>query len=71
MELFARMVRGYWSVEIMHWHLDVTFKEDVNTALDKMVTQNLNIINKWCLSVLKLFEVGRKMSLRKNVIVSA
>lgn len=65
------MVRGYWSVEIMHRHLDVTFKEDANTALDKMVTQNLNIINKWCLSVLKLFEVGRKMSLRKNVIVSA
>lgn len=55
----------------MHRHLDVTFKEDANTALDKMVTQNLNIINKWCLSVLKLFEVGRKMSLRKNVIVSA
>ena len=24
-ELFSRAVRGYWSLESMHWHLDVTF----------------------------------------------
>lgn len=66
-ELFARTVREHWSVEVMHWHLDVTFKEDANTTLDKTAAQNLNIINKWCLSILKLFEVGkRKMSLRKK-----
>ena len=50
----------------MHWHLDVTFKEDANTTLDKTAAQNLNIINKWCLSILKLLEVGKKMSLRKK-----
>ena len=65
-ELFARTVREHWSVEIMHWHLDVTFKEDANTTLDKTAAQNLNIINKWCLSILKLLEVGKKMSLRKK-----
>ena len=65
-DLFARTVRGHWSVEIMHWHLDVTFKEDANTTLDKTAAQNLNIINKWCLSILKLFDVGKKMSLRKK-----
>lgn len=65
-ELFARTVREHWSVESMHWHLDVTFKEDANTTLDKTAAQNLNIINKWCLSILKLFEVGKKMSLRKK-----
>lgn len=65
-ELFARTVREHWSVEIMHWHLDVTFKEDSNTTLDKTAAQNLNIINKWCLSVLKLFDVGKKMSLKKK-----
>ena len=68
-ELFARTVRGHWLVEVMHWHLDVTFREDANTAMDKTVAQNLNIINKWCLSILKLFEVGRKMSIRKNRIL--
>ena len=65
-ELFARTVREHWPVEIMHWHLDVTFKEDANTTLDKTVAQNLDIINKWCLSILKLFDVGKKMSLKKK-----
>lgn len=65
-ELFARTVREHWSVEIMHWHLDVTFKEDANATLDKTAAQNLNIINKWCLSILKLFNVGKKMSLKKK-----
>ena len=65
-DLFARTVREHWSVESMHWHLDVTFKEDANTTIDKTAAQNLNIINKWCLSILKLFEVGKKMSLRKK-----
>ena len=51
----------------MHWHLDVTFKEDANTIKDKIAAQNLNIINKWCLSILKLFQIGKKkLSLRKK-----
>lgn len=49
--LFARTVREHWPVEMMHWHLDVTFKEDSNTILDKTAAQNLNIINKWWLSI--------------------
>ena len=24
-DLFSRAVRGHWSVESMHWYLDVTF----------------------------------------------
>ena len=27
-EMFSKSIRQHWSVEIMHWHLDVTFKED-------------------------------------------
>ena len=51
----------------MHWHLDVTLKEDRNTTLDKTAAQNLNIINKWCLSILKLFQIGnKKISMRKK-----
>lgn len=65
--LFARTIREHWTVEAMHWHLDVTFKEDANTTKDKIAAQNLNIINKWCLSILKLLDVmGKKMSLRKK-----
>lgn len=45
-EQFSYAVRGHWSVESMHWQLDVTFKKDANTTLDKQAAQNLNIIRK-------------------------
>lgn len=45
----------------------MTFKEDANTTLDKLSAQNLNIIRKWSLSILKLVEInGRKMSLKRK-----
>jgi len=51
----------------MHCHLDVTFKEDVNTTQDRAAAQNLNIINKWSLSILKLLQIGKKnLSMRKK-----
>lgn len=59
-ELFERAVRGHWAIESMHWHLDVTFREDFNTTLDKQAALNLNIIRKFCLSILKLLDVGKK-----------
>lgn len=54
-------------MESMHWHLDVTFKEDMDTILDKTAEKKQNIIRKWCLSMLKLIEMrGTKMSLRRK-----
>ena len=38
--LASRAVRGHWSVESMHWHLDVTFREDYNTTAEKTGAQN-------------------------------
>ena len=61
---FARAVRQHWSVESMHWQLDVTFREDNNTTLDTRAAENLNIIRKWSLGILKLLDVGRKVSLK-------
>lgn len=69
-ELFSRAVRGHWSVESMHWHLDVTFHEDANTTLDKQAAQNLNIMRKWSLSILKLIEIFRpNLSMKKKRFV--
>lgn len=69
-ELFSRSVRGYWSVESMHWHLDVTFKEDTNKIIDKRAAENLNIIRKWCISILKMIEIFRpKLSMKKKRFV--
>ena len=66
-ELFGRAVRGHWAVESMHWQLDVTFREDANHTLDKIASQNQNVIRKWCLSILKLVEIrGKKMSMQRK-----
>lgn len=63
--LFERAVRGHWAIESMHWHLDVTFREDFNTTIDKTAALNLNIMRKFCLSILKLLEVRKsKTSLK-------
>lgn len=71
-ELFSRAVRRHWSVEVMHWHLDVTFREDANQTIDKFAAQNMNIIRKLCLSILKMVEIFRpKLSLRKKRFVIA
>lgn len=65
---FVRAVRGHCSAESMHWHLDVTFKEDANHTLDKTAAQNHNIIRKWCLSILKPLELmNSKLSMKKTV----
>lgn len=65
--LFSRAVRQHWSVEVMHWHLDVTFREDANHTIDKNSAQNLNIIRKFCLSVLKLVEILHpRLSMKKK-----
>lgn len=51
----------------MHWHLDVTFREDANATIDKTAAQNLNIIRKWYLSILKVTELSkRKLSMNKK-----
>lgn len=63
-DLFEKAVRGHWAIEIMHWHLDVTFKEDSNKTLEETANKNMNIIRKWALSILKLLDMGKKMSLK-------
>lgn len=64
-DLFERAVRGHWAIESMHWHLDVTFREDFNATIDKIAALNLNIMRKFCLSILKLLEVKKtKTSLK-------
>ncbi|TWH58019.1 putative transposase YbfD/YdcC [Desulfitobacterium sp. LBE] len=65
-ELFAKAVRGHWAIESMHWQLDVTFREDNNTTLDKNAALNLNILRKMCLPILKLLDIGMRASLKSK-----
>jgi predicted transposase YbfD/YdcC len=65
-QFFAKAVRGHWAIESMHWQLDVTFREDNNTTMDTRAAENLNIIRKWALAILKMLDVGRKVSLKNK-----
>lgn len=52
-ELFSKAIREHWNVENkLHWHLDFTFREDKNTTANKHALMNLQLVNKFCLSIL-------------------
>lgn len=62
---FARAVREEWGIENnLHWHLDVTFKEDFNTTMNKNAQANLNILRKLSLNILKLIKPFYNKSLK-------
>jgi predicted transposase YbfD/YdcC len=52
--LFARAVRGHWSVEnACHWTLDVTFREDDSRVRERVLGNNITWLYRFTLSVLK------------------
>ena len=64
-ELCSDAIRGHWGIENqLHWHLDVTFSEDDNTTMDKNAFNNLSILNKMALSLLKLIQPAYKIGLK-------
>lgn len=65
-ELFARATREHWGVEnSLHWHLDVTFKDDRNTTVEKTGAKNLQVLKKIALGVLKLVQTLYGQSLKR------
>jgi predicted transposase YbfD/YdcC len=66
-KLCADVIRGHWGIEnTLHWHLDVNFSEDENTTIDKNAFNNLSIINKMVLSLLKLAQpIYKNRSIRQ------
>ncbi|MER0123531.1 ISAs1 family transposase, partial [Streptococcus sp. ZJ100] len=68
-ETVAQCVRGHWQIESMHWLLDIVFREDANKTLNKQLAFNLNVMDKFCLAVLKRLDFGKKMSMRRKKYV--
>ena len=66
-ELLKHAPRMEWSVESMHWLLDVHFGEDLCRIEDENAQQNINIIRKIALNNIKLYkqEVKSKLPLSK------
>ena len=64
---FVKAIRNEWKIENnLHWHLDVTFKEDKNLTTEKTAQKNLNILRKLGLNILKMAQPLYKISL-KNI----
>ncbi|HMB04621.1 MAG TPA: ISAs1 family transposase, partial [Isosphaeraceae bacterium] len=62
-DLFARAVRGHWSVEnACHWTLDVTFREDESRIRERVLGANITWLYRFTLSILKQHP-DRRMSL--------
>jgi predicted transposase YbfD/YdcC len=51
---YAGALRGHWSIENnLHWQLDVTFGEDANQVANRNAAQNLAVIRRQALALLK------------------
>jgi predicted transposase YbfD/YdcC len=50
---FAKSTRGHWSIESMHWILDVVFNEDASRIRNGEGTENFGFLRKFVLSLLK------------------
>ncbi len=62
---YNSLVRGHWSIENkLHWHLDVTFKEDACRARTGNAPENLSIIRKIALQMIA--NCKNKLSLKKR-----
>ena len=50
---FAQSTRGHWSIESMHWILDVVFAEDASRIRNGDGAENFGFLRKFVLSLLK------------------
>ena len=59
-----------WSMETMHWRLDVLFDEDRCRVQSKNIQQNLNMLRKTALNLIRIYkrETGVKLSLNSIML---
>jgi len=50
---FSEAVRGHWSIESMHWVLDVNFREDESRTRERTMGNNLSWLRRFAISLLK------------------
>jgi predicted transposase YbfD/YdcC len=62
---YQALVRGHWGIENhLHWHLDVTFKEDLCRARTGNAPENLTTIRKFALQIVS--NAKDKLSMKKR-----
>ena len=56
-KLFGLVIRRHWHIEnLLHWVLDVVFKEDSLRTKEKKALHNLGLIKRFVLSILKILK---------------
>ena len=66
----GQYIRGHWGIENrLHWHLDVTFREDACRARKDYSATNLNTLRKFALAIVSQYK--DKLSLRKRLFKAA
>jgi predicted transposase YbfD/YdcC len=63
---FAQAVRSHWSIEAMHWVLDVTFREDDSRIRERTLGNNLSWLRRFAVTLLKRHPI--KDSIRGKMI---
>ena len=63
---FSEAVRGHWSIESMHWILDVTFREDDSRTRERTLGNNLSWLRRFAITLLKRHPL--KDSLRGKMV---
>jgi predicted transposase YbfD/YdcC len=67
---FNQLVRGHWGIENhLHWHLDVSFKEDASRVRTANAPENLSTLRKLALQLIT--EQKDKLSMRKRRLKAA
>jgi predicted transposase YbfD/YdcC len=67
---YNALVRGHWGIENqLHWHLDVTFREDDCRARKDYAPENLSTLRKLALQIIS--EQTDKLSLKKRRLKAA
>ena len=67
---FNKLARGHWSIENhLHWHLDVTFREDNCRARSGNAPENLSSMRKLALQIIN--QPKDKLSLKKRRVKAA
>jgi len=70
-ERFAFAARMHWSIESgLHWILDAQMNEDRSTIYDRNASENMSIVRRTALHLLKEHEVP-KMSIRRKLKMAA
>jgi len=69
---FAGAVRGHWSIEnSCHWVLDVTFGEDASRVRIGNAAENLGILRRFALNMIKRTATPKKQSVRTKRLRAA